>query len=187
MAIIRPKYLPTVVAQPELDGLNPVPFAAETLYSTPLVDRSATPTFAEFVRLGFLYWGSTSGEVDIYVYFDFGDNTASPPEGDINRSNWTVANVVNAEFATPKWKVDMFAQPPIESWPAKLVHTFTVEPATENYSYSFNVASVMGGMIPPRFAVLLHNKIVGETLQPYGHSSMLKAWCQIYGVQAEVV
>jgi len=183
---IQPKYLAPVTFfhDVEVDGYTPVPFVAGGVYASQIIDRTASPTFAEFVTLTFSSdVDPISGEVDIYVYSDIGPG-GTPYEND---ANWIFPQVVQANVASPKWSVSAsLSGVPISTLPLKLVGTMTLANAGWlTRPYTFNVASVFGGIVPPRWAVVVHNKstfgLIGEG--PNGQ----KAWGQVVGMVAESV
>lgn len=183
--LIKPKYLPTVVAHQEFDEFgDAVAFAPGKAYATQVVDRTLTPTFAEIVNvLIHPVSGTLTGTLDFYVYVDYGDNSASPPDADENKQNWVYNPFVDAGFAVPKWSVNLAWGKPL----MKKQGSFDISAVglNEPIFHTFNVATVLGGVVPPRFGILLANNtlanLVGQGTQGE------KSWCQILGVQAESV
>lgn len=183
---IQPKHLApiTFVCDVAVDGYSPVPFLAGETYASQVVDRTASPTFAEYVTLSFGSDDETlSGDVDIYVYGDIGPG-GTPSEFD---ENWNYWQVTQANIATPKWSVsaNLWGQP-LTSLPLKLIGTLTLSgPGWYRRPFVFNVATAFGGVVPPRWAVVVHNKsshgLFGEG--PNGQ----RAWGQAVGMVAESV
>jgi len=186
MALLKPKYLTPITAHFDDDG-DPVPFLTGNMYSSPLVDRTTTPTFAEYVQLGFWCDAAVPNNgVEVYIYSDMGDNHSNPPESDSDKRNWINESVTTAGTQFVKWKVT----PEITSTTAlssMVKHVGTLDfLAQYDSSYMlFNVATYFGGIIPPRFAILVKNN-TGDDIIFYGPNGQ-SAWCQILGVQAEVV
>ena len=184
---IQPKYLAPVTFFHDVagDGYTPVPFVAGGVYASQIIDRTVSPTFAEFVTLTFSSTEAEtlSGEVDIYVYSDIGPGG---PPGE-NGENWIFWPVVLANAASPKWSVSASLYGvPISTLPLKLVGTMTLANAGwHTRPYTFNVASVFGGIVPPRWAVVVHNKSTFD-LGGEGPNGQ-KAWGQVVGVVAESV
>lgn len=174
MAIIRPKLLTPITVLHELDGPNAVEFAAATSYVSGLIDRSAQPTFAELVRVGFRRGAGAApvGAVGVWVYYDYGSGTAF-----VNTSKYpdTVSGATSGS-------IDPAAD--------NLIHAGDIEfDGSEGYwrrFLSFNVAKLFGGVVPPRWALVVHNNtgapIVGNGFTG-GDGS--KYWAAIQGYQAE--
>lgn len=167
MAVIQPKFLTPVVAQFEasptlLQLLN------NSIASTPVIDRSLTPTFAEYVKVSFKHEWSVvpTGNVHIRVFgwhSNETDNTLGPNE-DIHDGN--IFHGVLIKTITPS---DYYIQ-----YGDTYVLTLT-----------FNIAEYFGGIIPPRFRVVIEN--TSNFLIEHISGEQRDWWCTVTGVQAESI
>lgn len=177
MATIRPKFLTPIQIDHAVVDYVVAPFVDGAIYTSGLINRSAAATFAELVTVAFTYdTGTPDGVVEIWVYGDYGafvygtyDSWAfSQP----NQSASAVVDMYGAHISS------------IGAIKAGEINMVGVA-AYEKRLLKFNVASVFGGAIPPRYAILVKNdsgvSVVGNG--PNGQD----AWCIIQGVQAETV
>lgn len=186
--IIKPKILPTKVFFPEYSAPStPVNFTAGKIYATDVIDRSASPTFAELVEIGLrAASGTVTGDVKVYVYGSFTGNSTTLP-GYANEPGTATAFYDGQVTLSPKnapagrWLVNDTLTGPTTGW--KLAGSFTPAEATGKPSYfSFNVASLFGGVVPMKFVILAHNNTSGDLM-----SIASNHWCQVTGMQVETV
>lgn len=185
--IIKPKILPTKVFFPQYSAPStPVDFAAGKIYATDVIDRTTSPTFAELVEIGLrASAGTVTGDVKVYVYGSFTGNTTSVP-GYTNEPTTATAFydgqvILSPKNAPNKWQINDTLTDPTTGW--KLAGSFTPAAATGKPSYfSFNVASLFGGVVPMKFVILAHNNTDGAL-----KAMASNHWCQVTGLQVETV
>lgn len=168
MSLIKPKAL-AVLDYSMVNGfLEP-----NESFATPFIDRTLTPTFAEFVSVQMQgQWEGTvvsPGKAYVYVVAHTGGLTISDSEVEFNTVNRILGGVTN--FYLNKIGAILVGELNFN------------DPVATNLSRGcrFNAAKAFGGVIPTQFSVVVENKSGMQLRNPGGPI------ISVQGFQAETV
>lgn len=169
MAIIQPKFL-TPITRTQSTSM-----AIDEAWSSGLIDRRTTPTFAEYIDIYLFKNAVSTGVVNAYL---FSIVSASDP-------HWTTA--------TSPGPIAGFQWDPQDGYSRQYSLLFELDKlysanSGSTFHKKFNLAEYCGGAIPPRWIIVVENK-TDITLDAggFGMGRPDNHWIDILGVQAESV